>query len=143
LKPGGAYKRCDAASEDFTMTASLIFSASIALIVAQNGALTADQAKAHIGETATVEGRLSISRTPAGETYLDIGGSGSAAPFSAYVSRGNSSKFQDMDKLNGKNVRVTGQITTFRGKPEIFVTDPGQIAIKLEAPAPAPAPKPQ
>jgi hypothetical protein len=104
-------------------------------------ALKADQAAAHIGETATVEGRLSISRTSAGETYLDIGGSGSAAPFSAYVSRGNSGKFQDMDKLNGQNVQVTGQISTFRGKPEIFLTDPGQIAIKPDAPAPAPKPQ--
>lgn len=124
------------------MTAGLIFSASVVLVLAQNGALKADQAAAHVGETATVEGRLSISRTSSGETYLDIGGSGSTAPFSAYVSRGNSGKFQDMDKLNGKNVQVTGQISTFRGKPEIFLTDPSQIAVKPEAPAPAPKPQP-
>jgi hypothetical protein len=118
------------------MAASLIFSASVALILTQDGALKADQAAAHIGQTATVEGRLSISRTPAGETYLDIGGSGSAAPFSAYVSRENSSKFQDVDKLDGKNVQVTGQISSFRGKPEIFLTDPSQIAVKPDAPKP-------
>jgi DNA/RNA endonuclease YhcR with UshA esterase domain len=46
-----------------------------------------------------------------------------------------------MDKLDGKNVQVTGQISTFRGKPEIFLTDPGQIAVKPEAPAPAPKPQ--
>jgi len=120
------------------MTASLIFSASIALILAQDGALKADQAAAHVGQTATVEGRLSINRTSAGETYLDIGGSGSAAPFSAYVSRGNSGKFQDLDKLQGQNVQVTGRISTFRGKPEIFLTDPSQIAAKAEPPAKKP-----
>lgn len=123
------------------MTASLIFSAAVALIVAQDGALKADQAEAHIGQTATVEGKVSIHRTQAGETYLDIGGTGSSAPFSAYVSRWNRSAFQDVDKLDGKNVQITGRISTFRDKPEIFLTDPSQIAVKPEAPAAAPKPQ--
>ena len=120
------------------MTASLIFSASIALILAQDGALKADQAEAHIGQTATVEGKVSIHRTEAGETYLDVGGTGSSAPFSGYVSRWNSGAFQDVDRLDGKNVQITGRISTFRDKPEIFLTDPSQIALKPEAPAPKP-----
>jgi hypothetical protein len=120
------------------MAASLIFSASIALILAQDGALKADQAAAHVGETATVEGRVSISKMPGGETYLDIGGTGNSAPFSAYVSRWNRSEFQDVDRLDGKNVQITGRISTFREKPEIFLTDPGQIAVKPDAPAPKP-----
>lgn len=120
------------------MAASLIFSASIALMLAQDGALKADQAEAHIGQTATVEGKVSVNRTPSGETYLDIGGTGSSAPFSAYVSRWNRSEFQDVEKLDGKNVQITGRISTFREKPEIYLTDPGQIAVKPDAPAPKP-----
>jgi hypothetical protein len=92
--------------------------------------LPADQAEAHIGEIATVQGRASIVRTPAGETYLDIGGSGDGAPVSAYISKWNARKFPDAAKLDGKDVRVTGRISTFRGRPEIFLTDPGQIAAK-------------
>jgi DNA/RNA endonuclease YhcR with UshA esterase domain len=120
------------------MAASLIFSASLVLILAQDGALKADQAGAHIGQSATVEGQVSIHKTQAGETYLDIGGTGTSAPFSAYVSRWNRDKFQDVEKLDGKTVQVTGQISTFRDKPEIFLTDPGQVAIKPAAPAPKP-----
>jgi DNA/RNA endonuclease YhcR with UshA esterase domain len=121
------------------MTATLILSASVILILAQDGSLTADQARAHIGETATVEGRVSVKKTAAGETYLDIGGSGSAdAPFSAYVSRGNSGNFQDVEKLDGQKVQITGQISTFRGKPEIFLTDPTQLKVKADPPAPVP-----
>jgi DNA/RNA endonuclease YhcR with UshA esterase domain len=120
------------------MAASLIFSASIVLILAQDGALKADQAEAHIGQTATVEGKVSVSRTPSGETYLNIGGTGNSAPFSAYVSRWNRSEFQDVDRLDGKNVQITGRISTFREKPEIFLTDPSQIAVKPDAPAPKP-----
>ena len=123
------------------MTASLIFSAAVALILAQDGALKADQAQAHIGQTATVEGKVSVNRTSGGETYLDIGGDGASAPFSGYVSRWNRGKFQDVDKLDGKTVQITGRISTFRDKPEIFLTDPSQIAVKPEAPAPAPRPQ--
>jgi hypothetical protein len=118
------------------MAASLIFSAAIALILAQDGALKADQAAAHIGETATVEGKVSVTRTPAGETYLDIEGHEPGAPFSAYVSRWNRGRFQDVDTLDGHTVRITGQISTFRGKPEIFLTDPSQVVIEPEAPKP-------
>lgn len=120
------------------MTASLIVSAAVTLILAQDGALKADQAEAHIGQTATVEGKVSVNRMPSGETYLDIGGDGVHAPFSGYVSRWNRSKFQDIDKLDGKNVQITGRISTFREKPEIFLTDPSQIAVKPDAPAPRP-----
>jgi hypothetical protein len=142
LETSGVHSHPVAVSvETFAMTASLIFSASIALIVAQGGAIKADQARAHIGQTATVEGRVSVSKTPAGEAYLDIGGDGASAPFSAYVSRTNSAKFQDVEKLDGKNVQITGQISTFRGKPEIFLTDPTQIAVKADPPAPTSKPQ--
>ena len=127
------------------MAASLIFSAALALIMAQAGTLTADQAKAHIGQTATVEGRVHVNRTQDGETYIDVGGNGPNAPFSAYVSRWNKGKFTDVDKLDGKKVQITGEISTFRDKPEIFLTDPSQITEKAEpasaAPPAEPAPK--
>jgi hypothetical protein len=92
--------------------------------------LPADQAQAHIGEIATIQGRAHVQRTRDGETYLYVGGTGPAAPFSAYVSRWNAVKFQDVDHLDGKEVQITGLISTFRHKPEIFLTDPGQIAAK-------------
>jgi DNA/RNA endonuclease YhcR with UshA esterase domain len=114
---------------------------SVLALLAQGGTLSADQAKAHVGETATVEGKVSVQRTRDGETYIHVDGNGANAPMSAYVSRWNRVKFQDVDKLDGKNVQITGQISTFRGKPEIFLTDPGQISAKAE-PAPTPAPAP-
>ncbi len=119
---------------------SLALSLSALVMLAQSGTLNADQAKAHVGETATVEGRVSVQRTFDGETYIYVDGGGPAAPFSAYVSRENQVKFQDVEKLDGKKVQITGQISTFRDKPEIFLTDPGQIAAKAE-PTPAAPPK--
>lgn len=91
-------------------------------------ALPPDQAQFHIGQVATIKGVASIDRTPAGETYIDLGGNGEQAPMSAYISRWNAVKFQNVGDLNGKKVQITGLISTFRGRPEIFLTDPAQIA---------------
>jgi DNA/RNA endonuclease YhcR with UshA esterase domain len=113
---------------------------SILAMLAQGGALSADQAQAHVGETATVEGKASVQRTRDRETYIRVDGNGPNAPMSAYISRWNQVQFQDIDMLDGKKVRITGRISTFRGKPEIFLTDPRQISAKAE-PAPAAAPK--
>jgi hypothetical protein len=110
----------------------MMMTLALLVMLADTGALTAEQAQAHIGEIATVEGRVHVNRTPGGETYLDIGLNGPGAPFSAYVSRWNRVKFQDVDRLDGKIVQITGEISTFRDKPEIFLTDPGQISIKPE-----------
>ena len=112
---------------------------SMLVALAQAGTVSADQAGAHVGETATVEGKASVQRTRDGETYIRVDGQGPDAPMSAYVSRWNKGKFQDVDRLDGKNVQITGQISTFRGKPEIFLTDPGQISAAPE-PAPTSAP---
>jgi hypothetical protein len=89
----------------------------------------------YIGETATVKGRVSIQRMGSGEIYLDLGGSGDKAPLSAYISRWNAARFPDVDDLNGKIVEITGKIGTFRYRPEIFLTDPGQIAANPQADA--------
>src|SRR5260221_10702792 len=90
--------------------------------------IRARDAIGHIGETATVEGRASIQRMGSGEIYLDLEGRGDKAPLSAYISRWNAARFSDVDDLNGKIVEITGEIGMFRYRPEIFLTDPGQIA---------------
>ena len=81
-----------------------------------------------VGQVATIEGIAKVDRTPAGEVYIDLGGKGDGAPISAYISRWNAVKFQDVGYLDGKKIRITGMIGTFRGRPEIFLTSPAQIA---------------
>jgi hypothetical protein len=92
--------------------------------------ISARDAVGHIGETATVEGRVSIFRTRSGEIYLDLEGSGDGAPLSGYVSRWNAARFRDIGDLSGRTIEITGAIRTFRYRPEIYLTDPGQIAAK-------------
>jgi hypothetical protein len=92
--------------------------------------ISAKDATAHVGETTTVEGRVGIYRMPSGEIYLDLDGRAQNAPVSGYISRWTATKFPDIGNLDGKTVDITGAITIFRKRPEIFVSDPSQIAAK-------------
>ncbi len=82
-----------------------------------------------------MEGRVRIQRMPSGEIYLDLAGRGDSAPpfgygVSGYVSRWNAARFPGIADLDGKKVAITGVIGTFRYRPEIFLTDPGQITAR-------------
>ncbi|HET7084673.1 MAG TPA: hypothetical protein VFI23_07885 [Rhizomicrobium sp.] len=90
--------------------------------------IPAPDAPAFVGQSATVVGRASIQRMASGEIYLDLDGRSDGAPISAYVSRWNAARFSGLDALDGKLVAVSGAIGSFRYRPEIFLTDPGQIA---------------
>jgi hypothetical protein len=114
-----------------TLLAALLFLPAPAFA----GTIPAEDAPDHHGQTVTVVGRASVQRMPSGEIYLDLDGKGDAAPISAYVSRGNAGPFWDIARLNGKWVAVSGEIGTFRSRPEIVLTRPSQIAVVVEPPA--------
>jgi len=92
--------------------------------------IKAQDAAAHVGETATVEGRLGVHKMPSGEIYLDVDGVSDGAPVSGYISRSNAGRFPDVEALDGKKVDMTGAIANFRGRPEVFLSDPSQITAK-------------
>src|SRR5690242_11587887 len=85
--------------------------------------IPAEAAPYLVGQTATVVGRANIQRMASGEIYLDLSesgrGRGDGAPISAYVSRWNAPRFANIAKLDGKVVAVTGEIGSFRYRPEI------------------------
>ena len=107
---------------------ALILSMIVAAAPASAQTLKPEEALAHIGESATVEGRASVQRMPSGEVYLDLAGQGGI--LSAYISRWNAARFGDIANLDGKTVAVTGAIGSFRYRPEIFLTSPGQITVR-------------
>ena len=110
--------------------ASLIPVLMFVALPASADPIDAKDAPAHVGQTAAVEGRLSVHRMPSGEIYLDLGGNGDAAPASGYVSKWNASRFSGVEALDGKKVDITGSIGSFRNRPDIFLTDPSQITAK-------------
>ena len=103
---------------------------TLATVPAFADPIRAKDATDYVGTTATVEGRVSVTRMASGEIYLDMDGGGQDAPLSGYISRWNAVKFPNIGDLDGKIVDITGAIATFRKRPEIFLIDPSQIAAK-------------
>lgn len=92
-------------------------------------AIPARDAPAYYGQPVTVLGHARVQKMASGEIYLDMEGSGDDAPISAYVPRRRAAAFFDLARLDGKRVAVRGEIGSFRYRPEIFLTDPGQVAV--------------
>jgi DNA/RNA endonuclease YhcR with UshA esterase domain len=92
-----------------------------------------EDAVQHIGETATVCGVVASAKFEANArskpTLLDLGKANPHAIFTAVIYGDNRSKFGAPEtSLRGKRICVTGQISDYRGKPEIVLTDPSQLA---------------
>jgi hypothetical protein len=91
-----------------------------------------EDAVRHVGETATVCGVVASAKFEANArskpTILDLGKAYPHAVFTAVIYGDNRSKFGTPETLlRGKRICVTGQISDYRGKPEIVLTDPSQL----------------
>ena len=112
-----------------TLIKTLIFLPAVLLASpAPAEPIASRDAAGHVGETVTVKGRVSLDLMPSGEIYVDLDGQGENAPFSGYISHWNRGNFQYISNLEGKVVTISGRIAIFRDRPEIFLTDPSQIA---------------
>jgi hypothetical protein len=112
----------------------LLASAVVGLWATSTGAadLRPEDAARHIGETATVCGMVASATFEANvqdqPTLLDLGEPSPHAVFTAVIYGDNRSKFDSPEiSLRGKRICVTGQISDYRGKPEIVLTDPSQL----------------
>ena len=113
-----------------TLISLVLLSAGLSARPALADPIASWDAVGYIGENATVSGRAALTFMPSGEVYIDLDGQGESAPLVGYISRWNRTKFQYLSSLNGKMVEMSGRIATFRGQPEIFLQDPGQITAK-------------
>ncbi len=108
------------------------FGLAAAPSLAQTQMIAAADAKAHVGQTATVEGVVSEVHTAASgrATFIDIGGRYPNNTFTAVIFSRDVTKFSNVDELDGKTVDVTGPVRLHNGRPEIILNDPGQIKAK-------------
>ena len=51
------------------------------------------------------------------------------SPFTAVIFEDNVSQFGDLQKLQSKNVEISGDITEYHGKPEIILESPDQVKV--------------
>jgi DNA/RNA endonuclease YhcR with UshA esterase domain len=99
--------------------------------------LTANEAKEHFGETATVCGAVVSARyadaTKGQPTFLNLDKPYPSQVFTVVIWGDNRSKFgKPENDYNGKRICVTGKITAYAGLPEIVAEDPKQLRIETE-----------
>ena len=97
--------------------------------------LTAADAKDHIGEQATVCGKVASTRyaatTRGKPTFLNLDKPYPSQVFTILIWGENKEKFgTPEEKYRDKQVCVTGKITEYRGAPEILISDPQSIEIE-------------
>jgi DNA/RNA endonuclease YhcR with UshA esterase domain len=111
------------------LAAALLLRTSLACAASINAA----DAASHVGETATVCGVVASAKFAANSraqtTFLDLDQPYPNAPFTAVIFGSDRPNFGTPEtSLRGKRVCVTGQIRDYRGKPEIILNDPSQLA---------------
>jgi hypothetical protein len=104
-------------------------------VQAQTRHLTAAEAKNHVGETATVCGKVVsarfASKSKGQPTFLNLDEPYPNHIFTVVVWGSDREKFGDIEAKYGvKNVCVSGKITSYQGLPEIAIDDPSQIEIQ-------------
>lgn len=107
------------------------YGASVAASAATSvsgGTYTIEQAPAHIGEIASVVGKLYDSYTAAsGTVFLDFCSDYKTCPFSGVIFADDAKKFSDLPSLSGKRITLSGNITSYQGRAEIILSEPSQI----------------
>jgi DNA/RNA endonuclease YhcR with UshA esterase domain len=92
---------------------------------------TPEEAAKHVGETAIVTGRVdSFHQSGKGNIFLNMGGAYPNQAFTAFIPSGSAAQFPNAQQYDGRTVGVTGKIQLYKGKPEIIVNSPSQIAAK-------------
>jgi DNA/RNA endonuclease YhcR with UshA esterase domain len=104
-------------------------------VPAQTKTIAAAEAKNHIGESATVCGKVVSSRyadrSKGAPTFLNLDEPFPKQIFTIVVWGDNRPKFGEPEnKYTDKRICVTGKITSYRGSPEIVATDPKDIEIQ-------------
>jgi DNA/RNA endonuclease YhcR with UshA esterase domain len=104
-------------------------------IQAQSKDLTAAEAKNHVGERATVCGKVVsthyAARSKGAPTFLNLDEPYPNQIFTIVIWGSDRDKFGDPEaKYRDKQLCVTGKITSFRGAPEIAANEPSQIEIR-------------
>jgi hypothetical protein len=102
---------------------------------AQGNRFTAREAKDHVGEVATVCGKVAsahfASATKGQPTFLNLDEPYPKEIFTALIWGSDRGKFGNPEsKYRDARICVTGRVSSYRGTPEIVVSEPTQIVIQ-------------
>jgi hypothetical protein len=118
-------------------TSSRIVACSLVILLAfctaaQTNKITAREAKDHVGELQTVCGKIAsthfAARSKGQPTFLNLDEPYPKEIFTILIWGSDRAKFGTPEtKYQDARVCVTGKISSYRGTPEIVVTEPSQI----------------
>jgi len=90
--------------------------------------LTPEEARNHIGEMATVKGKVErVYVSQKGDVFIDMGGKHPNAPFTAVCFK-QAIPTDQLQALDGKVISVKGKIKEYQGKVEIVLETANQIS---------------
>jgi DNA/RNA endonuclease YhcR with UshA esterase domain len=94
--------------------------------------IPANEAAAHVGEYATVEGVVAkVFSSNKGNTFLNIGASYPNQTFTSWVPPASPvNKSPTLSGIEGKHVKITGRIEMYKGKPEIRINAIEQLEVE-------------
>ncbi len=104
--------------------------AACAPLAGQQRVVADRQAAAFVGQTVAVEGTVAgvhVSRR-SGTIFLNFGAAYPNETFTAVIFRSAASRFPNPEQWEGKRVRVSGRVRLYRGKPEVVLETPTQLA---------------
>jgi len=103
--------------------------AAAAATPVSGGTYSYTEASKHVGEYASVTGKLVKAYTAkSGVTFLDFCADYKTCPFSAVIFSDDLKKFPNLQSYVGTSVTLTGKISTYNGKAQIILDEPGQIS---------------
>jgi len=119
-----------------SLTAAMLLTANavIAADPASLPAIAGSRAGDYVGQEVTVEGRVvAIHESPLATV---VAFSPNFAGFTATILAADRNKFpSDLEaRLRDRTVRVSGTVTTYRGKPEMALRDPAQLVLPVPGP---------
>jgi DNA/RNA endonuclease YhcR with UshA esterase domain len=83
----------------------------------------------YMGKYVTVRGFVADVHKSEKVAYLNFVKRFPENPFSAVIFAREFEAFGDLNKYSGKDVEVTGRVSTYRGKPQMILDKPSQIKI--------------
>ncbi|HKR81394.1 MAG TPA: hypothetical protein VJR27_00125 [Candidatus Saccharimonadales bacterium] len=116
------------------VSAALFIAGSAVMLGAEkqfaNNCINSSQSKNNIGHHACVQFHVAMVFTSGGHnTFIDENGNDYRQGFSAYVPDGSALSSQQAHTYQGKTIKVTGTITSYRGAPQILVSEPSQVKV--------------
>jgi hypothetical protein len=112
--------------KSFAIAAAFLLSAAPAIAAT----IAPGSAAKHVGETATVDGVVAdVHTAPNGMILLDLGGRSPDNTFVAVIFPDHTAAFDHLSGYIGSRVQISGAIQMYHGKPEITLTNEGQIQV--------------